>query len=282
LVLAKRALPNAAVAEPRAVTRPVFTGAALRPATFRYALKGEVKGQPVAGTSTLTVAVGTRDRRPVWTIDEESRTAAGVETDTTVLDKKTMLPLGRTVRQGDVGVDLAFSDKEVVGQVMKGDGHDLAIRTSNDGALLTDGMPLNLAVATLPLKQGYVAQVRSLATATGKTQMHYVVVKELEAVDTPAGKFDAYRVLIGPVDALSRMPDVNINPALGAPPPPGSSMVWIERAAPRRILRWERVLPDGTVSVELVNGGSKTPGQVPTSSLAPARARHARTTLVAR
>jgi dipeptidyl aminopeptidase/acylaminoacyl peptidase len=268
---APTALAVAAVEPPRPTQQPNFTGAALRPATLRYATKGEVKGQPVEGTSTWTIASGTRARRPIWTIDEQSSTSVGAGKDTTVLDKKTLLPLGRTAQQGDAAVDLAFSGKEATGQLIRAGGQDQAVHASSDdgGNLLTDGMPLNLALATLPLKVGYVTQVRSLATTTGKAQLNFVVVKDLDSLETPAGKFDAFRILVGPADELSRPPPPGTNPLVGVMPPPGSSLVWIERAAPHRVVRWERILADGSISVELINGGgkpgNKSAGQIPTS-----------------
>jgi pimeloyl-ACP methyl ester carboxylesterase len=280
----------AAAEPPRPTTQPVFTGAALRPATLRYTTKGEVKGQAIEGTSTWTIASGTRARRPIWTIDEQTNSSTGVGTDTTVLDKKTLLPLGRTSRQGDAGINLAFSGKDVVGQMTREGTQDQAVRASSggDGNLLTDGMPLNLALATLPLKVGYIAQVRSLDTSTGKAQLNFVVVKDLDPLETPAGKFEAFRVLVAPADALSRLAPAGTNPMVGAMPPAGSSLVWIERAAPHRVVRWERILRDGSISVELVHGGGKPSGktaaaggQIPTSVLR-SRTGGARPTLVAR
>ena len=237
------------------VVQPAFVGAALRPATLRYVYRGETQGHAIEGSSIVTIAAGKRDKRAVWTIDEQSQTGEGSATDTTVVDRKTLVPLDRTVRQPDVGVDLAFSNDEISGQVLKADGQDVPIHSKSDGTVLTDGMPLNLALATLPLKAGYVAQVRSFAPTAGRAQLHYVVVKGVESLDTPAGKLDAFRVLVAPVDALAKIPDARDMTVLGVLPPAGSSLVWIEQATPRRILRWELILADGKLRAELVLGG---------------------------
>ena len=241
-VVAKPAQPSSkAVAAP--VVAPAFAGATLRPATLRYTFKGESMGQPVTGTTTLTIAGGKRDRRPVWTIAESTKTAQGKGSDTTVLDKETLLPLDRKVRQGATTLDLAFSDKEVSGK-MKAVGEEMPIFAKLEGgAVLSDGMPLNLALATLPLKLGYVTQIRSFELLGGKTVVNRIEVKAVEPVATPAGTFAAYRVLIAPEDGSA-----------------GSSVVWIEEAGSHRVLKWERTMPGavggGKMSAELVSGAA--------------------------
>jgi hypothetical protein len=249
----KRGAEVVAEAQVRAA-EAVFAGGVLRPATLRYAYSGEAKGKTLAGHSVVTIAMGKRDRRDVVTIDEQSQTQSGAGTDTTVVDRRTLLPLDRSVRRADFGVDLAFSEKAVTGQLMRPDGQDVPISARTDGAVLTDGMPMNLALTTLPLREGYVAQVRAFATSAGAEQKQYVVVKGVEPIETPAGTFEAYRVLVAPCDALSKPVAPGSVPTLGAQLP-GSSTVWIEKAAPHRVLRWERILADGSIRAELMPGG---------------------------
>ena len=152
--------PAVATAPAGGVKQPVFAGESLRPATLKYSYKGQVMGRPIEGTSTLTVAAGRHADRAVWTISEVSKTSMGDAKDTTVVDGKTLLPVTRSMQQGPATIDVEFSDKEARGK-MKAGPQEMPISAKLDGAVLVDGMPLNLAVGTLPLVPGYTTQLRS-------------------------------------------------------------------------------------------------------------------------
>jgi dipeptidyl aminopeptidase/acylaminoacyl peptidase len=220
---------------------PAFSGDALRPATLRYAYKGQLMGRSIEGSSTLTIAAGKQADRAVWTISEVSKTSLGDGTDTTVVDKKTMLPIGRSMRQGPATIDIELTDKTARGKLKAGP-QELPIDVKLDGAVMVDGMPLNLAIGTLPLAPGYKTTLRSFDVMGGKAQIHDLEVKSTEDVTTPAGKFSAVRVQIAPREGS------------------GGTTLWVEHAAPHRILRYEATVPaqrgGGKVSAELVDGGN--------------------------
>ena len=155
--------PAVATSGPASAAQPAFAGESLRPATLKYAYKGQVMGRPIEGSSTLTIAAGKQADRAVWTMSEVSKTSIGDGKDTTVLDQKTLMPLGRNVQQGPASIDVEFTDKEARGK-MKAGPQEMPINAKLDGAVLVDGMPLNVAVGTLPLAPGYTtpaAQLRS-------------------------------------------------------------------------------------------------------------------------
>jgi dipeptidyl aminopeptidase/acylaminoacyl peptidase len=221
---------------------PPFSGGALHPATLRYAYKGQMRGRDITGSSTVTIAAGKQARRAVWTINEVSKTSVGDITDTTIVDKKTLLPLGRSVRQGPATIDVEFTETEARGK-MKAGPQEMPIAAKLDGAVLVDGMPLNLAVGTLPLAPGYRTRLRSFDLMRARAQVQSLIVKGVEEVTTPAGTFSALRVQIAPEEAA------------------GASGVtlWVERSAPHRVLKSESTLAPqsggGKVTAELLGSG---------------------------
>jgi dipeptidyl aminopeptidase/acylaminoacyl peptidase len=219
--------PAAKVAEAPALKElPPFSGKAWKPATLKYNYKGLVRGKEIEGSSTLTIAAGKQANRPIWTISEVNKTTTmGDITDTTVVDRKTLVPLGRSVRQGPATIEVAFTDKEAKG-TMKAGPQQMPIDTKLEGAVLVDGMPLNLAVGTLPLAPGYKTRLRSFDLIAAKAQVQSLEVSGAEEVTTPAGTFAALKVQITPE-------------VTGA----GGVLLWVEKAAPHRVLKAESTLP---------------------------------------
>jgi dipeptidyl aminopeptidase/acylaminoacyl peptidase len=220
--------------------QPAFVGDSLRPATLKYSYKGQVMGRPIEGSSTLTIAAGKQADRAVWTISEVSKSSFGDGKDTTVVDQKTLLPVTRSVQQGPAKIDVRFTDTEAKG-TMKAGPQEMPINAKLDGAVLVDGMPLHLAVGTLPLAPGYTTQLSSFDLMGSKVQLQKLEVKASEEVTTPAGKFTALRVEITPDDGA------------------GGVVLWVEKGAPNRIVKWESTLSanrgGGKISAELTDGG---------------------------
>jgi hypothetical protein len=125
---------------------------------------------------------------------------------------------------------------------MKAGPQEMPINAKLDGAVVVEGMPLNLAIGTLPLAPGYTAQLRSFDLLGGKVEGRKLAVKPAEEITTQAGRFEALRVEIVPEDGV------------------GGTILWIEKAEPHRIVKFETTLPPsrggGKVSAELIAGGS--------------------------
>jgi hypothetical protein len=96
-----------------------------------------------------------------------------------------------------------------------------------------------MALRTLPLEPGTAASVAVFDITGGRAVPQRVEVGATEQVTVPAGTFDAARIDVRPADGS-----------------PGGSTVWIERAAPHRVLRVVSQLPaaagGGTVTQELI------------------------------
>jgi dipeptidyl aminopeptidase/acylaminoacyl peptidase len=202
-----------------------FRGGELRPATLNYQQRAEVGGRTIEMTATRTVAQATLDARPVWTIVEATRTPAGSAVDSTYVDRETLLPVRRAVQQGPATVEIRFEDGHVQGAIQAGP-QELPINATVEGHVLADGAPLELAISTLPLTAGFETAVQVFNLMEGRARTSRVTVEGEERVEVPAGAFDTFRVRIAPADGAA-----------------GGSTLWIERDAPRRVVRTEARLP---------------------------------------
>ncbi|MBI4409633.1 MAG: alpha/beta fold hydrolase [Gemmatimonadetes bacterium] len=215
-----------------------FNGDAVQPATLRYAQTIQVMGRVVEERSTVTVAAGNLRGSPVWVVAEMSQSQMGAGTDTVFVDRKTLAPLRWTARQGAAHVELAFRGDSVVGSIQAGP-QEMPIRVKVQVPVFLDGRSLGLALSTLPPIPGYAASLRTFDLLGGSTREQRLEVTGTERVKIGAGEFDAYKVEVRAADGS-----------------PGGGTYWIERDAPRRVLKAELQLPaqtgGGTAKLELV------------------------------
>jgi dipeptidyl aminopeptidase/acylaminoacyl peptidase len=202
-----------------------FRGASVTPATLRYQQRIEMGGQTIEGSTTRTIASGRHEGEPVWTVVEEGQTPMGAAVDSTYLHRETLLPVRRAIRQGPATVEIRHSDGAVEGTMQAGP-QELALHATADGWILAHGAPLEVALGTIALAPGYEAMVQTFSLVDGRARMSRVVVEPVERVEVPAGAFDAFRVVIAPVDGS-----------------PGGSTLWVERDPPHRVVRVESRLP---------------------------------------
>jgi dipeptidyl aminopeptidase/acylaminoacyl peptidase len=229
-------LPTAQPAE--AAPAAAFRGAALQPGTYRYRQVAEVQGRTIEGESTVTLGTGTLAGEQVWVIAEAAQTPMGAAVDTVFVAREALHPVRRVVRQGPATIAVTYRDGAVTGQIEAGP-QQIPINVSVVGRVFSDGTALNMALRTLPLEPGTAASVAVFDITGGRAVPQRVEVGATEQVTVPAGTFDAARIDVRPADGS-----------------PGGSTVWIERAAPHRVLRVVSQLPaaagGGTVTQELI------------------------------
>jgi dipeptidyl aminopeptidase/acylaminoacyl peptidase len=212
----------------------VFDASRFTPAPrLRYRVAGDLQGQHLEGASTVTVA---KTPNSGWTVSAVESLPQGETADTTTLALRTLLPTTRTIKQGPATVQLTYAGTSVSGNVDLG-AQKVALRGSGDRMLVTNGLTLGLAVATLPLAEGYTVGLRSFDVASGQVQGLVLAVTGTDAVTVPAGRFETFRVDIAPEDSSS------------------STTLWVERSAGHRVVKFEQRLPQnqGVIASELLN-----------------------------
>ena len=181
VILAKRVDANS-VGAPRPATD-------LKAGTYHYQVKIEMNGQ----TMNLKVATTIQDGGASWTATDQTETPQGTATDIATLEKASLLVQKRSVKQGPMVIDVDFAGDKASGK-MSMNGQDRPIAADVGGPIFGDAAGGDLAIACLPLADGYTTTFRNFDIQTQKAKFLQLNVAGAESVTVPAGTFDSYRV----------------------------------------------------------------------------------------
>jgi dipeptidyl aminopeptidase/acylaminoacyl peptidase len=160
-----------------------------------YQVKIEMGGQQMNLKLTTTI----QDSGASWTAIDQMETPGGTATDTSSIEKSTLVLRKRNVTQGPVVIDLDFSGDKAAGK-MSMNGQEKPIAVDLGGALFADGAGADQAIACLPLATGYSSTFRNFDIQSQKVKLLQLSVSGEETITVPAGKFEAYRVEIASAD----------------------------------------------------------------------------------
>ena len=228
-------LPKPAGTETTAAAMPVFDGDKLQPATLKYTVTVEARGQKIPMNSTRTIVKTTYGGKDVWrAVDEMTGMMAG--SDTVDLDAKTLLPVRRSAKQGPGTVELTFTADAVNGAVKMGP-QEMPIKVKLISPVLPDGAGTDLPVCTLPFADGYKATLITFEAMAAKARAMLLEMKASEQVTVAGVAYDTWRIEIKPKEDDG-----------------SKTTMWIAKDT-RTILKSESKLPSqmggGTVSTEL-------------------------------
>jgi dipeptidyl aminopeptidase/acylaminoacyl peptidase len=167
----------------------------LQPGRASYQAKYEVGGQTIPVTTTTEII----DDNGKWLIKDSAQTPMGAMSDTTVLEKKTLILSKRTIKQPNGAIELAFNDNKATGAMMLGN-ESRPVSVDLGGALFADGGGAYAALAALPLAEGYTTQFRNFDVMRQKPRIKELRVTGVEQVTIPAGTFEAYKLEITAAD----------------------------------------------------------------------------------
>ena len=167
----------------------------LQAGTFNYQVKIAAGGQQI----NVKVSTAIQDGAGSWIATNQQDTPQGTATDTTTLEKGTLLLLKRNFRQGPVAVDLDFAGNKATGK-MSMNGQDKPIAVDLGGPLFADAAGAEQVIACLPLAEGYTTTFRNFDVQMQKVQLMQLTVAGKEQIKVPAGTFDTLRVEISSAD----------------------------------------------------------------------------------
>ncbi len=127
-----------------------------------------------------------------WVITQSAQSMMGAIKDVSTLEKGSLQPVARQLEQGPVKIDLDHSPHQIVGKINM-NGNEQPVDAKLDQPVFADGAALYEVLAHLPLKEGYTAVYRTFDMQTQKIKTFEMKVVAKEAVEVPAGKFDAYK-----------------------------------------------------------------------------------------
>jgi len=117
--------------------------------------------------------------------------------DTVEVDRRTLLPIRRRTA-GPISVAIDYSGEQITGE-MQILGMTLPIDVAIMEPVFGDGPALELAIAGLPLRDGYEVPMRVFDIRLERVVPMLLRVQGREQVETPAGRFDAWRAELTPV-----------------------------------------------------------------------------------
>jgi dipeptidyl aminopeptidase/acylaminoacyl peptidase len=212
VVLAK-AVDAAAVGAPK-------PAADLAAGTYSYAGSISAGGQSMQVSVTRLV----QEAGATWVVTDTAKMPMGEAVDATTLEKGTLVPLRRVVKQGPVSIELAFAGGKATGTMAMG-GEAKPVSADLGGPLFADGNAAHVSIAALPLAEGYQAAFRNFDVQKQKTTLRQAKVTGAEEVKVAAGTFQAWKV--------------ELTSAEGEP---GSTTLWVDKTT-RKVVKTSSTLP---------------------------------------
>ncbi len=173
-------------AEAVSAPKPVMD---LKAGTYNYSVKIEMGGQAM----NLKVSTAIQDAGSSWTAVDQTETPQGTATDSATIEKTSLLVQKRSLKQGPMAVDVDFADNKASGK-MSMNGQDKPIAADLGGPIFGDAAGGDLAIACLPLAEGYTTTFRNFDIQAQKAKIQQLTVAGAESVTVPAGTFDTWRV----------------------------------------------------------------------------------------
>jgi dipeptidyl aminopeptidase/acylaminoacyl peptidase len=167
----------------------------LQPGTYKYQAKIEAGGQQMSLTISTTIA----EDSGAWTATDVMETPNGTVTETSTLEKASLIERKLNLKQGPVAVDLSFAGDKAVGN-MNTNGKDQPISVDLGGPLFADAAASKQSISCLPLAEGYSTTFRNFDVQKQKVKLMQLKVSGIDKVTVPAGTFDAYKVDISSAD----------------------------------------------------------------------------------
>jgi hypothetical protein len=170
----------------------------LKAGTYNYQAKLAMGGQEMA----LKLTTNIKEENGAWTVTDSMETPMGVATDTTILEKGTLVVRKRDVKQGPMAIKLDFTGGKATGS-MNMNGQDKPVSSDVGGELFADAAGAQQVIGSLPLADGYSATFRNFDLQKQKAKLVQLKVVGSETVTVPAGKFDAFKVELKSADGGS-------------------------------------------------------------------------------
>jgi dipeptidyl aminopeptidase/acylaminoacyl peptidase len=167
----------------------------LQPGTYKYQARIEMGGQKISLTISTTIA----EDGGAWSATDVMETPNGTVTETSTLEKGSLIARKLNLKQGPVAVDLNFAGDKAVGN-MNMNGKDQPISVDLGGPLFADAAAAKQSISCLPLAEGYSTTYRNFDVQKQKVKLMQLKVSGIDQVTVPAGTFDAFKVEISSAD----------------------------------------------------------------------------------
>ena len=159
-----------------------------------------------------------------WVVTDTAKMPMGEAVDVTTVEKGTLAPVKRTIRQGPVSIEVAFANGKATGTMAMG-AEPKPVSADLGGPLFAEGTAAHVSIAALPLAEGYTATYRNFDVQKQKAVLKQAKVAGAEEVKVAAGTFQAWKV--------------ELTSAEGEP---GATTLWVDKAT-RKVVKTSSTLP---------------------------------------
>ncbi len=205
---------------------PALDGKVIQPAELGYAVAIEMGPQKFDMTMQRVITTCQEQGRACWRISDVAKSPMGNIDDVFDVDRATLLPIRRAATSPGGKMEMAYGEQAITGK-MSGMGQDIALNVAMAAPVVGDGPGLMLAIAGLPLAEGYKTTVRQLEPTTQKIQVFELAVTGTETVKTPAGSFETFVLEMRPLGDAG-----------------GRATMRVLQKAPHHVVKGEYVLPE--------------------------------------
>ena len=218
---------------------PAFDATQLKPATMHYTAVLELGGQKINLTLNRAITQAKDGGKSFWRVTDTAQTPMGNSTDAFDLDAKSLCPVKRTA-EGMGKVALTYANDAITGE-LAGAGQTLKVNTPLKAPVGPDGAALEVALATLPLAEGYTTTLRYFEPMSQKVRQMKLAVTGKETATVAAGSFETLVVQIDPLDGDDS----------------GKATFHMMQKSPHHMVKSEMKMPaamgGGTISCELTS-----------------------------
>jgi hypothetical protein len=166
---------------------------------IEYNAEIEVRGEPTAMSVSREVKEGRIGDTPAWLVITVTESEMGASVDTFYVDKGTLAPVAHNVESGQMKAYGDYGADAIKGEISMG-SQSIPIDVPLSAPVSPDGGALEVALTTLPLAEGYETTLRMFDVMSLKVRPWSLKVLGTEKIEVPAGSFDAYKVMLEPLD----------------------------------------------------------------------------------
>jgi hypothetical protein len=141
----------------------------------------------------LKLTTEVKEEGDAWSVTDTMATPMGDATDTTLVDKQTLVVRKRSVKQGPATIEMEVKGNKATG-TMTMQGNAKPIDVDLGGPLFADSAGAMLSMAVLPLADGYTTTFRNFDVQKQKSKLLRLTVAGEESVTVPAGTFTSYKL----------------------------------------------------------------------------------------
>lgn len=165
------------------------TATDLQPGTYKFKSKITAGGQDF----NMDISTTIQDDKGKWVATSTMQSPYGDASDTSTLEKGTLVIEQRSIKQGPVTVNVTFAGNKATG-TMNMNGQDKPISADLGGPIFADAAASEFTVGALPLAEGYTTSFRNFDVRQQKEKVLQLKVVGSENVTVALGSFDTYKV----------------------------------------------------------------------------------------